>query len=174
MTMIDNIRHFESWCYTRRNIAGCEWEIAEPQLLFMLLHWCGQCLSGYCCCIQYPRYQENTGHCQGFEVAVPRLEREGASGINEIYTWREDSSKRAESSKALNFPINQQQFGLRQNPNTGFTGIAAPLGKIVRGGKKNPRQLFSSNQNGINLQLFQYMECWTYLQRQRVHILQMN
>ena len=85
--------------------------------------------------------------------------REGASGINEIYTWREDSSKRAESSKALNFPINQQQLGLKQNPNTGFTGIAAPLGKIVRGGKKTPRQLVSSNQNGINLQLFQYMEC---------------
>ena len=99
---------------------------------------------------------------------------EGASGINEIYTWREDSSKRAESSKALNFPINQQQLGLKQNPNTGFTGIAAPLGKIVRGGKKKPRQLVSSNQNGINLQLFQYMECWTYLQRQRVHFLQMN
>ena len=48
---------------------------------------------------------------------------EGASGINEIYTWREDSSKRAESSKTLNFPINQKQLGLRQNLNTVTTWL---------------------------------------------------
>ena len=35
---------------------------------------------------------ENTRGCQGIEVALTRLEREGASIINEIYTWREDSS----------------------------------------------------------------------------------
>ena len=133
MAMIDSIRHFERWCYTRRNIARCEWEIADPQLLLC----CSIDVASVCLVIAVVsniRVFKNTTSCQGIEVAAILLEREGASGINEIYTWREDSNKRAESSKALNFPINQQQLGLRQSLNTGFTGIATHSGKITRGG----------------------------------------
>ena len=43
------------------------------------------------------RVFKNTTSCQGIEVAAALLEGEGASGINEIYTWREDIAIRGQN-----------------------------------------------------------------------------